>query len=358
MPVWQLVQRVVKRTARVGVGALTLLALSASVARADERTGSDVDVTIVGSGDPALEASISELLTGLHLSTHFARVEAERASDGSETSAREDLIALVQLDLGREGALGLRIVDPRRRRVLVRELPIPQGIDEIVREEVSHIVVYTVEAIARGEDIGEPQPPPKERAPARAPSPTRPPARAMALELETNGAVRTYASVVPAVLGTGAALALSTERGGIRVGGALAFEQRSAIIVTTQPVAARFAQRSLRISVVGEMPIASGIAFRTSAGAALDVVDVSTTPLRPTSEPRRRAFVDALPVLDVAGGLRVELVPRLAAIATAGIELPLATSDYVVEDTRGRDFVLLSPHSLRLVGRLGIGVRF
>jgi len=328
------------------------------MAHADERTGARVDVTILGGGDPALEASISELLAGIHLSTHFARVAGERASDSVETRPRDDVIASVQLDLGRQGALGLRIVDPRRRRVLVRELPIPRGLDEIVREEASHIVVYAVEAIARGEDIGEPQPPPKERAFALAPSAPRPAARTMALELDTIGAVRSYASVAPAVFGTGAALALSTKRDGVRVGGALGFEQRSPIIVTTQPVAARFGQRSLRISVVTDIPIASGVAFRTSAGAALDLVNVSTTPLRPTSEPRRREFVDAVPVLDVAGGLRVDLVPRLAAIATAGIELPLETSDYVVEDARGRDAVLLSPHSLRLVGRLGIGVRF
>lgn len=254
--------------------------------------------------------------------------------------------------------LELHIVDPRRRRVLVWNLAIPHGIDEIVREEASHIVVYSVEAIQRGEDVGEPQPPANEPRPVRD-RPAAPPSEpAMSLELETLGTVRSYASVAPAVLGTGAALALSTARSGVRLGGALSFEQRSAIVVTTQPLTARFGQRSLRIAAFGDFQVARGVVFRASAGAALDLVDVTTTPLRPTSEPRRASFVDVVPVLDVAAGLRFELAPRLTAGATGGIELPLSTSDYVVEDARGPDFSLLSPYALRLVGRVSVGVRF
>ena len=363
----QLAQRVTRKAARVWLLALTLWTLLVSTAHAAERTNRRVDVTIVGAeeGDAALEASLAELLAGAHLSAHFARVGSAPVRSGAETKpTSDDVLAFVRIDVGRKGVLSLRIVDPRRRRVLTRELPIPHGLDEIAREEASHIVVYTVEAIGRGEDIGEPEPPDEDEDEDEKPRPARPSptskARpgAPALELETVGAVRSYANIVPAVFGTGAALSLSTVRGGIRVGGELAFEQRSLIVVTTQPVAARFGQRSVHLSVLGEIPVADGVIFRTSVGAALDLVDVSTTPLRPTSEPRRREFVDVIPVLDVAGGLRFDLAPRLAVIATAGLELPLSTSDYVVEDGRGRDLVLLSPHALRLVGRLAVAVRF
>jgi hypothetical protein len=342
-----------------------LAVLSSSGARADEpgaradESAPRVDITILGGGDPALEASIADLLASVGMTTRITRVGGDWRRDAPETKAG-DALALVQLDPRREGALEVRIVDPRRRRVLVRDLPVPNGIDEIVREETSHIVVFSVEAIARGEVVGEAEPPPARAPPAavRARPVTAVQRRAVSLDLETVGTVRTYASVAPAVLGTGATLALSSARSRVQLGGALSFEQRSPIVVTTQPLTARFVQRSVRISFRGDIPIASRVAFHASAGAALDLVNVTTTPLRSTSEPRRAAFVDAVPVLDVTGGLRVELAPRLAVSAEGGIELPLSTSDYVVEDGRGRDLVLLAPHSVRLVGRLTVGVRF
>ncbi|MDF2692738.1 MAG: hypothetical protein K0S65_1121, partial [Labilithrix sp.] len=197
------------------------MVLSSSVARAEERTGAQVEVDIVGGSDPALEASIAELLASDGLGTRFTGVERDRRRDVSSRTAAGEILALVEIDLRRHGMLELRIVDPRRRRMVVRDLPIPHGIDEIVREEASHIVAYTVEAISRGEQVGEPQPPANEERGAHGRAVSAAPRRAMALELETIGAVRTFASIAPAVLGSGAALALSVPAHNVRLGGAL-----------------------------------------------------------------------------------------------------------------------------------------
>ncbi len=348
-------QRVARRTARRRLQALALvLALHASsVASAGEPRARHVDVTITGAADAALEASLVELIKGAGLHVDIRHVEPSSALVGSSP----DAIAVVRVDLVSEGVLWLRIVDPRRRRVLVRELPVPHGIDEVVREEASHIVIYAVEAFSRGEDVGEPERPEGEPVPIR-PSMAPTARRSPWLELETVLAARTYATVVPAGFGTGAALALSTVRGDVRIGAAVSFEQRSAIVVTAPSLTARFVSRSVRFGIRGDVPLTSSIAFRTSVGAAIDLMSVTTTPLRPSSELRRPAFVDTIPVLDVAGGLAFQLAPRLVASGSAGLELPLTTSDYLVEAERGRDRVLLSPHSVRLVGRLGLAVRF
>jgi len=348
-------QRVARRTARRWLQAVaSALALhSSSAASAREHREARVDVTITGAADPALEASLVELIRGAGLNVDIRHDEPSSTPIGSPP----DVIAVVRVELVSENLLGVRIVDPRRRRVLVRELPLPHGIDEVIREEASHIVIYAVEAISRGEDVGEPEQP--ESAPLPIPRPEAPAARRSPwLELETVLAARTYATVVPAGFGTGAALALSMARGDIKVGAALSFEQRSAIVVTAPALAARFAPRSIRLGLRGDVPLTPSIAFRTSAGAALDLMSVTTTPLRPSSELRRPAFVDVIPVLDLAGGLAFQLAPRLVASASAGVELPLTTSDYLVEAERGRDRVLLTPHSVRLVGRLGLAVRF
>ncbi len=352
-------RRVARRTVRACLCAFALAALTPSTSRARE-TKPHVDVTIVGSADPALEESITQLLAGSGLEARIIHVTPDQPglSDGKPT----DAIALVRLVLGREEGVSLLIVDPRRRRALVRSLPIPEGSEDIVREEASHIVVYSVEAIARGEDVGEPQPepPPQNVSTREGGSTTGRAARHAStwFQLESVAAARTYSTVAPFVVGTGAALVLATERGGVRLGGGIGFEQRSRIIVTTPSVAARFAQRSLHASARADVPIAPGVVFRTTAGVAVDLVSVTTTALRPSSQPRRTAFIDAVPVLDATAGIAAELAPRLAASATVGIELPLSTSDYIVEDDRGRDLILLSPHSLRLVARLTLSVRF
>ena len=235
---------------------------------------------------------------------HHARRSTRRGAQTPEAAA-PDVVAFVRLELGRDGALRLRILDPRRRRVLARSLPVPNGIDEIVREEASHIVIYAVEAIARGEDVGEPQPPaaaPRIR--TRSNGGHRAKRRAVAGARDLRRRPATPASAPPSSARARGSPSRRVEaESGSAERSRSSKGRRSSSRRCRRPRAspsARCMQRS-----GGEFPIAPSVVFQTSAGAAVDVGNATTVALRPTSEPRRPAFVDAVAVVDLTAGVRI-----------------------------------------------------
>jgi hypothetical protein len=302
-----------------------------------------VELTIAGTTDPQLEASLAELLGRAGFTARFER--AARPSP-AKAAASPGVVAVVALDLTRVESIGLVIVDARHATVLRRVVPAAEGLDEIAREEIGHIVLFSVEAIKRGEVVGSPEPQARERPP--------PKERARG-ELETVATLRTYANVVPALIGVGAAVGASTRVSSVRLRSLVAFEQRSAIVVETRAAAARFEQRSVRISMMAGVPLSSRVELTFAGGVAADLVAVTTTALRATTE-RRRDVADVVPVLDAAGGLSFELVPRLVVAGTIGVEVPFMTTEYALE--ADRDVVILAPDALRVVGRLSVGVSF
>ncbi|MDF2694429.1 MAG: hypothetical protein K0S65_2812 [Labilithrix sp.] len=324
------------------------LGAEAAAGETHVREGEVVELTIAGTPDTQLEASLAELLERTGVSPRFAH--ATRPSR-PEVTASPGLLAVVVLDLTRAGSIGLVILDARHATVLTRVIPAADGLDEIAREEISHIVLFSVEAIRRGEIVGssEPQviaprvkahPPPKERAKG---------------ELETVATLRTYANVAPVVVGVGAAVGASTRAGAFHLRSLVAFEQRSAIVAATRAASARFDQRSVRVSVAAGLPLSTRVELTFAGGVAADLVAVTTTALRATTE-QQRDVVDVVPVLDAGGGISFVLAPGLGLTGALGAEVPLSTTEYALEAER--NVVFLAPDAVRLVGRLSLGVSF
>jgi len=337
-------------------GALAAIAWSLVATRGAEARAADtraqegdvVELTIAGPPDRELEASLAELFARARLTPRF--VHTERPSQPRIDGAR-GVLAAVGLDLTQPGTIGVVIVDARHATVLTRTVPAENGLDEIAREEISQIVIFSVEAIRRGEVVGSPQPRVTTRPATRHPAPG---ARLRA-DLETVASLRTYANVAPAVVGVGAAVGTTARVGGLHVRSLLGFEQRSAIVVATRAASARFEQRSLRVAVAFGLPLGPRLDLTFAGGAAADLVAATTTALRATTE-QRRDVTHVVPVLDGAAGVTFALDPRLVLSAAAGAEVPLSTTEYALEGERS--VVFLAPDVVRLVGRVGLGVRF
>jgi hypothetical protein len=314
-----------------------------------------VELTIVGPPDVQLEASLTELLERTGISPRFAHVTRPRP----EVTASPDLLAVVVVDLTQARSLELVIFDARHATVLRRVVTTSDGLDEIAREEISHIVLFSVEAIRRGETIGSPEPQPARAPGAKAAAPlvkTHPPPRGRVRgELETVATLRTYANVAPVVVGVGAATGVSTRVGRFRLRSLVAFEQRSAIVAATRAASARFEQRSVKVALGAGLPLSTRLELTFAAGVAADLISVTTTALRATTE-QQRDVVDVIPVLDAAGGISFELAPGLALSGALGAEVPLSTTEYALEAER--NVVFLAPDAARLVGRLSLGVSF
>jgi hypothetical protein len=66
----------------------------------------------------------------------------------------EPALARVFIDTSQKDAAVLYLVDTRWERILVRRVPLSAGMDEVVREELAHIVESSVEALRAGGKIG------------------------------------------------------------------------------------------------------------------------------------------------------------------------------------------------------------
>lgn len=338
---------------RLAIAALTCafvvsLAAEASAGETHVHEGDVVELTIAGAADAELEASLRELLENSGVSPRFTHAANPTTP---VVAASPGLLAVVVVDLRGVESVGLVVLDARHATVLRRVVPAASGLDEIAREELSHIILFSIEAIRRGEVVGSPEP--QKNAPSV--KPQRPTKERPRGELETFGSLRSYANVAPVVVGVGAAVGASTDAGGFRLRSLVAFEQRSAIVAATRAASARFEQRSVRVAVAAGLPLSTRAELTFAGGAAVDLVAVTTTALRATTE-QRRDVTEVVPVLDVAGGVSFEVAPRLALCGAVGAEVPLRTTEYALE--ADRDVVFLAPNAVRLVGRLSLVVSF
>lgn len=333
------------------------------LAHAEESNAPLVDVVLVQSDDERLEASLHELLARIHVTPRFARTSRPPSHPASPSSR---LLAAVDVDFSDPRRIRVVIVDTRHDRILVHEIATDGDVDEVVREEISHITVYAVEALLRGEVLGtprasEPATRTEPTAPASAPRVPAPASErsklAVQVELETEASVRTYASVAPLVFGTGAALAVSTRPGAVMLRGSLLVEQRTSVTVATQSVSSRFAQHAVRADFSCGISLAPSLDLVLGAGAGIDFVSVQTTVLRADAKPAtENGFVDRVPVIGAFAGMAVAIAPRLTARADVGVDVPIRAPTYVVDSSH--ETVLLSPYAVRGVVRVGLDVRF
>jgi hypothetical protein len=325
-------------------------ATCASVARAEAPTAPTVEISLARIEDAELEAALRELLSRAHVVARFTR-DVAVPPPGQSAS---ELLAFVRID-SNDAHAAVTIVDPRRDRVLTRDFRMEGELDEIEREELAHVVVYAVEAMLRGELVGEPRRVERHVVPTRRHA--RPMRRAYTLELESAFSARTYAEVAPVVVGTGVAFALSARPGSIAIRTALLVEQRSAFSVATRGTASRFGQHAVRADVAAELPLGRASDLVLGAGGGIDIVTVTTTVLAP-SESRAAVSqgLDAIPVFGVFTGVKASLHSRLAVRMDIGLDVPVGASSYVVESSR--DLVVLSPYAVRAVARTGLDLQF
>lgn len=339
--------------------AAALLASSARLAQAEESSWPLVDVALVRANDDRLEASLRELLSRIHVTPRFAPAWSPPSHPASPSSP---LLAAVDVDFTDPRAVRVVIVDTRHDRVLVHEIATDGGVDEVVREEISHVTVYAIEALLRGELLGtprasEPATPSGPKSPPRSPRVPPDTSLAVQVEFETEASLRTYASVAPLVFGTGAAVAVSTRPGVVTLRGSLLVEQRTSVTVATQSVSSRFAQHAVRADLSCGIPVARSLDLVLGAGAGIDFVSVQTTVLRADAKPAtENGFVDRVPVIGAFAGTAVALAPRLTARADVGVDVPIRAPTYVVDSSH--ETVLVSPYAVRGVVRLGLDVRF
>lgn len=316
--------------------ALALLAVSivtlASSVHAEDAARARVQIALSADDTPAkaIEGSVRELLSQAEVDLTVARAEAIDPREVVLPPEKFEKIVRVWIDVHGTAAR-VYLADAAWERVLVRTVPMPNGPDEIAREQIAHIVAGSIEALMSGATIGvgredarvslgvkkpdvAPPPPPsptaapKPHVDARAPEPRRP-LHGLGLGIGYDGALHAP-GVLSHALGvwadarrTDAALSPWVAAGALF---------RAPIVIEREPIGVRLDTIGLRALLGVVSPITRTLSVRSGIGGGIDVTRV---------EPRARAGAGT-----EAESVRTTINPVFRAIAS--FDLRLSSSSF------------------------------
>jgi hypothetical protein len=232
---------------------------------------------------------LKELLGRLGVSSEIRAVaKVDPVAVVTPPSEPEQALARVFIDASGDDAAIVYIVDTRWERILVRRVPLSAGVDEVVREEIGHIVESSVEALRAGGQIGvsreeasealgvpptpekpaqrEPvaRPVERRRAPLAPKNEKKPPGLILDLGVGWEAALWTRDQLRhgPLVrIGFGSAL----------LGGSLVAQYRIPLSKDAEPIGLRQESGALRALAFFRPALASDLHARIEVGAGLDV---------------------------------------------------------------------------------------
>jgi hypothetical protein len=231
----------------------------------------------------ALTEALREPLGRLHveLATDRARrVDPQQIVEPDPQA--EPAVARLWFDLSQPDEAVLYVTDPERTHVYVRRVPLPHGLDEVAREQLTYIARACVETLLAGGELGvtrEEYARQVRRAPVRAPPappPPPPPSRStLAVGLSGFYEAGAFASGLPVVHGPG--LGFSLLRAGSRFRPLLLVTAQQRIPGTFEGSGARatFTTTALRLGVGGDFAVSRAVSFRGSIGGGVDLHHVT-----------------------------------------------------------------------------------
>jgi hypothetical protein len=373
----------------LALAASVVLPSPAAVAQALPETDRVVDVVIAAPPGPAatLEAALREPMDRLGLRLRWFRVDwFELAQVFAPDPDAPPAVARVWFDLVGISARArgepidaqatMYVVDGPWARVLVRDVPLETGLDEVVREELAAILLSGVEGILNGAPLGRPREEVREELGVEAVSPTTAststttstPVSPTTTTTTTTTTTRTrdllvlelglgyepsgFADDVGAVHGLGLSLALGARRGFARWGGWLTGEYRLPVEMDgSQGVGVRLDVGALRLLAVVELAFTDRFALQLAAGGGLDIVRI---------EPRRTGALDvqlepvshdARGIVQMLVGVRLVVSEPFSLWLGVGVDVDPAQVRYVVRGPDGT-VVVLDPWLARPFGML------
>jgi hypothetical protein len=146
------------------LAALVLLAAvgaAAAVPSGDvpSRPAAGIEISIAATAPPAaasVREDLQELLARRGIDARYRRLDAVDRDEVLRPAAQSPCsLACIWIDLGvaSAGRAFVYISATASEQVVIRSLPLPSGVDEVAREEVSHIVATSVEALQAGRPL-------------------------------------------------------------------------------------------------------------------------------------------------------------------------------------------------------------
>jgi hypothetical protein len=341
-----------------------------SRALAQQRSEPWVEVLIAGSDQEislmaeALDDQLRRLEVRLRIRTRRGqtpKVKVEEVLRPSEQAAAA--VARMWFDLTESGQAALYITDGEWKRVYVRRLPLPHGLDEVAREQLTYIARTSLETLLAGGEIGVTREEFTRQLPARVPPPktkTKPPRPAREPSWRPGvGAFYQagyYADRVPVMHGPGLYAGLlrsgSSLRPRLTLSGELYLEQRA----ENADVMARLNGSRLHLDLGFELDLGHVLFFGVLLGGGADLIRVTPERARDQTVSLSSQFWSIDPLVGLSLGLGYEL-GRLKAGLAGGTELATRSSHYVLWRD-GERLLIYSPNRVRPWARLELGWEF
>jgi hypothetical protein len=168
------------------LAALVLLAAAGTATAApagdvSSRGAAGIEIAIAATSPPAaasVREDLQELLARRGVDVRYRRLDAVDRDEVLRPAAQSPCsLACIWIDLGvaSAGRAFVYISATAADQVVIRSLPLPGGVDEVAREEVSHIVATSVEALQAGRPLTAAADHPDDAVVAKAEPPPPPP---------------------------------------------------------------------------------------------------------------------------------------------------------------------------------------
>lgn len=357
--------------AAVLAAAAPLHALTPAPPALDAR-GSAIDIVVVGAEQDALA------LSGTLGPNEFRGAEArirrgERLTlDTLLHAGAADALVRCYVDLSTPGRADLYFADRNAERFLVRQVALPDGLDDLGRETLGQVLTLSVLALldddaatlnrdeARAlleEQRGEPSPAPSavEDEPEPEPPPSSPPSAAVGLE--PFYAARVFSS--EALLSHGPGLDIGWVAGSDNDTNALWLGAGYELSRSLRADAASMTWSTLTLRGAFEhlSPVGASVAVGARAGAGVDWMSFTPGPGTNESVELRGGRVTTSFLLHLGVGTRVALGARLHASLRVFADFYPTRARYAVERATGDGIDVLEPFRMRPGVALGLLLR-
>ena len=326
----------------------------------------------------ALSEVLGELLARIEADSDIQRAEhIDPVAVVTPPADPPAALARVFIDATEPEHALLYLVDASWERILVRRVPLSEGLDEVAREQLAHIVESSVAALRAGGRIGVTReqasselgvssaPEPSGPVPEAAWRPRPEPPRERAPRLLDAEPARTLELALG--VGWGAALFTSdrVQHGPLArlegslgpsspFGAALVGQYRLPLIVEAEPIDLRLESGGVRLVGFGRVEPTPDLRLVVEAGGGLDVERVVSQGDRSTGLRVASSEARVAPILRLGAGPSLRVLGSAWLTALIGVELDLAPDDYVIR-RGGTTEVVAEPLALRPGASLVLG---
>jgi hypothetical protein len=339
-----------------------LIVAVTACARTGESAPEERRIQLIVAAEPReaeeLRQVAAELLGRLSVTLRTDRVERIDVEDlARPIPPHSEYLARVFIDLRQRNRAVVWFVDPAHDRILMRQVErVPAG-EELLREELGHILETSTEGLLSGAEIGLPRAsvllptkardmaPPQNKTPLLLPKPLVQFAFLYEVQGLSNEVLLTHG---PEASGY---LALPPRHGAFGIW--LTGQYRFPVHVETGPVGARIEGGALRAMLTFDWLRREVITIRGALGGGADILR-----LDPESLGGRVELADgrvlALAMVRAGLGLEIRIAPIVSLWSRVAVDVDATGTRYVFEGREGERLVL-NPWTLRPALALGAG---